>query len=200
MPAPTIKRLMKTVFESEFTRRFHPTTAREITTPFETHPAVLAYLDRDLPLFTGQFFEYISKFLSIFGAFSAGALSIYGYLRKRRIRKPGEYLEEIRTVDALATNLQLDEEPSITRDALVRQLDTRLVKLKEQLIQDYCNNRVQGEMVLMSILSMLADSRTQLRRGAGVSLEARTDQGRASQSSERPAPTGDNYGSARRAA
>jgi hypothetical protein len=191
---------MKTVFESEFTRRFHPTTTREITTPFETHPAVLAYLDRDQPIFTGQFFEYISKFLSVFGAFSAGALSIYGYLRKRRIRKPGEYLEEIRTVDALAANLQLDDEPPITRDALVRQLDTRLVKLKEQLIQDYCNNRVQGEMVLMSILSMLADSRTQLRRGAGMSAETRTASNRPAEVAGRHSPADDAVGTTRRAA
>ncbi len=52
-------------------------------------------------------------------------------------------------------------------EVLARQLDTRLVKLKEQLIHDYCNNRVQGELVLMSILSMLADSRADLRRSAG---------------------------------
>ena len=49
-------------------------------------------------------------------------------------------------------------------DELVRELDARLLKLKEQLIHDYCNNRVAGEMVVLSILSMVADSRAELRR------------------------------------
>ena len=49
-------------------------------------------------------------------------------------------------------------------EELVRELDTRLLKLKEQLIHDYCNNRVAGEMVVLSILSMVADSRAELRR------------------------------------
>jgi hypothetical protein len=42
-----------------------------------------------------------------------------------------------------------------------------LTQLKEQIISDYCSNRVQGEMVLLSILSVLADSRTQLRASPG---------------------------------
>ena len=48
----------------------------------------------------------------------------------------------------------------------MRELDARLLKLKEQLIHDYCNNRLEGEMVVLSILSMVADSRAELRRSA----------------------------------
>lgn len=48
------------------------------------------------------------------------------------------------------------------------ELDARLVKLKLQLIEDYCNNRVQGELVVMSVLSMLSDTRAQLRRASAA--------------------------------
>ena len=117
----------------------------------------------------------------------AGALSLYGYLRRRRIRRPGEYLDEIRKVDLLATGLHTDSDAPATPAALASHLDTRLVKLKEQLIDDYCDNRVQGEMVLMSILSMLADSRTQLRRTAGWPNDAESGAGQAAtMSSDRP--------------
>ena len=72
-------------------------------------------------------------------------------------------------------------------EVLARQLDTRLVKLKEQLIHDYCNNRVQGELVLMSILSMLADSRADLRRSAGRPIDTEVPSTEAAQSSRKAA-------------
>src|SRR5262249_3732148 len=147
---------------------------REIATRYKIHAGAEAYLDRDKPLITGHFFESISKAFSIFGAFSAGALSIYGYLRKRRIRRPGEYLEEIRVVDALASGEFGDSNGQQVPEVLARQLDARLVKLKEQLINDYRDNRVQGELVLMSVLSMLADSRADLRRSVGRPINAET--------------------------
>ena len=79
---------MQSVFETDFMRRVKPKSPREIPTAYDIHPAAEAYLDRDNPLITGRFFESLSKFLSIFGALSAGALSLYGYLRRRRICAP----------------------------------------------------------------------------------------------------------------
>ena len=172
LPAAAVKRVMQSVFETDFVRRVKPTSPREIPTGYDIHPAAEAYLDRDKPLITGTFFEVLSKFLSIFGAFSAGALSLYSYLRRRRIRRPGEYLEEIRKIDALALGQQSESDAPLTPDELAHQLDGRLTQLKEQVIHDYCNNRVQGEMVLLSILSILADSRTQLRGATARKLDA----------------------------
>ena len=163
LPSAAVNRVMQSVFETDFMRRVKPTSPREIPTVYDIHPAAEAYLDRDKPLITGTFFELLSKFLSIFGAFSAGALSLYSYLRRRRIRRPGEYLEEIRKIDALALGQQPDTDAPLTADELANQLESRLTQLKEQVIHDYCNNRVQGEMVLLSVLSILADSRMQLR-------------------------------------
>ena len=109
----------------------------------------------------------MSTVFSIFGAFSAGALSLYGYLRKRRIRRPGEYLEEIRRIDALASGKIGETETPLSHELLSQELDARLNQLKEQVICDYCENRVQGEMVLLSILSTLSDSRSRLHAANG---------------------------------
>jgi TRAP-type uncharacterized transport system substrate-binding protein len=162
-----IRRLMATVFETSFAERIHPTLPDELAATFEMHDGATAYLQSQQPLLTGQFFNDISQFFSIFGAFSAGALSIYGYLRRRRIRRPDEYLTEIRSIDALASDRDTENKDRKLPVALARELDNRLIKLKEQLIKDYCENRVQGELVLMSILSMLSDSRSHVRRAAG---------------------------------
>ena len=92
---------MQIVFETDFAERIKPDGPRDVATTYAIHDGATAYLDRDDPLFTSEFFENISGALSIFGAFSAGALSLYGYLRRRKIRRPDEYIEQIRTVDAM---------------------------------------------------------------------------------------------------
>src|SRR5262249_44200740 len=80
-PAP-VEPVMQSAFETDFLKRVRPQSPRVIATAYKIHAGAEAYLDRDKPLFTGHFFEAISKGLSIFGAFSAGALSFYGYLRR----------------------------------------------------------------------------------------------------------------------
>jgi hypothetical protein len=172
LPAETVKRTMESVFETDFLRRVKPKSPREFATDYQIHPAAEAYLDRDEPLLTGTLFESISTLFSVFGAFSAGALSLYGYLRRRRIRRPGEYLEEIRRIDALASGKHAETEVPMSHDLLALELDTRLNQLKEQVICDYCENRVQGEMVLLSILSTLADSRSRLHAAEGRATSA----------------------------
>lgn len=162
MPEKTVKRLMFSVFGGDFNRRIKPVSPQEIPSPFPIHPGALAYLHRDRPIVTEQGFEMAGTALSIFGAFSAGALTLFGLLRRRRIRRPEEYLEEIRQVDRMAMG---------TSEEARRKLDHRLVQLKEQLIHDYCSNRMSNEMVLMSILSMLADSRDLLHRHHESSTE-----------------------------
>jgi hypothetical protein len=174
LPAAAVERVMQGVFETDFTKRVKPLSPREIATAYKIHPTAEKYLDRDKPLITGKYFEMLSKFLSIVGAFSAGALSLYGYLRRRRIRRPGEYLEEIRKIDALASGQQPDTELAVSPEVLARQVDMRLNQLKEQVIRDYCDNRVQGEMVLLSILSTLADSRSRLHVATGRSTSLKS--------------------------
>lgn len=167
MPAAVVTRVMASVFESNFFRRVRPQSPGDFPSAYPIHSAAQAYLDRDKPLLTGKFFEAVSKLLSIFGAFSAGALSLYGYIRRRRIRRPGEYLEEIRKIDAMASGTQVEPELQLSPESLATQIEARLNQLKEQVIRDYCENRVQGEMVLLSILSTLADSRARLHAAPG---------------------------------
>ena len=57
LPAATVKRVMQSVFETDFMRRVKPKSPREIPTAYDIHPAAEAYLDRDKPLITGTFFE-----------------------------------------------------------------------------------------------------------------------------------------------
>ena len=72
LPAATVNRVMKCLFETDFTRRVSPHSPREFASPYEIHPAAVAYLDRDKPLLTGSFFNAISEFLKHFWSVQRG--------------------------------------------------------------------------------------------------------------------------------
>ena len=75
-----------------------------------------------------------------------------------------------RQIDALASGREPETDTKLSPEALALELDARLNQLKEQVIRDYCDDRVQGEMVLLSILSTLADSRSRLHVPTGRRL------------------------------
>src|SRR4029077_14484542 len=96
-----IERLTKTLFEAQLARRLETKYPREVATPYAIHPAALAYFDRDKPLLVvNKAMEWVSKGLSIFGAFSAGALSLYSLLRRKKARPPAQYFAAIRTLES----------------------------------------------------------------------------------------------------
>lgn len=162
LPAEAVRPLMETVFEGEFSRRILPKSPRELATPFAIHEAAVAYLDRDKPLAVQETVEGISTFLSMFGAFSAGALSLYGLLRRKRVRKPSDYYAEIRKIEMIAGGTDTDETAPIQPKEFVKYLDDRLLRLRQDLIEDICEGRIKGEQVIANILALLKDARRNL--------------------------------------
>ncbi|MBL9161670.1 MAG: hypothetical protein JNL18_02890 [Planctomycetaceae bacterium] len=157
-----VRPLMKTVFEGEFSRRIQPKSAREIATPYAIHPAAVAYLDRDKPLAVEAVMEWFSKGLSIFGAFSAGALSLYSLLRRRKARAPSDYFAEIRRIDQIALGADVDSTATIQPHELSKHLDDRLLELRQELIGDICEGSIKGDQVISNILTLLNDTRGNL--------------------------------------
>ena len=135
---------MKTVFEGETAHRIRPKSPREIATPYAIHPAALAYLDRDKPLVIGTVRRGLAKDLSIFGAFSAGALSLYSLLRRKKVREPSDYYAEIREVDQMVFGIDTDSTASVQPHELAKHLDERLLQLRQELIADILRRLDQG--------------------------------------------------------
>jgi len=171
LPARAIRPLMKTIFEGEFSRRIHPTSPRELATPYAIHPAAVAYLDRDKPLAIKEAMEWFNKGLSAFGAFSACALSIYGLLWKKKIRKPSDYFTEIRQIDQIARGVGHDLPVPVEAPELATYLDDRLRKLRQELVEDICEGRIKGDQVIANILTLLSDTRRNLPKGSNSSSE-----------------------------
>jgi hypothetical protein len=159
-----VRRLMKTAFEGEFSRRIRPKSPREVASPYAIHPAAIAYLDRDKPLAVEAVMEWFNKGLSVFGAFSAGALSLYSLLRRRKARAPSDYYAEIRRVDQIALGVDADSTAPIQSHDLAKHLDDRLLELRQELIGDICEGSIKGDQVISNILTLLKDTRGNLRK------------------------------------
>jgi len=150
---------MEALFEGEFARRTLPRSPRELATPFAIHPAAEDYFDRDKPLAIGPVVEWASNGLSFFGAFSAGALSFYGLLRRKKIRKPSDYFAEIRQIEQIARGASLDAAVPSQPSELANYLQDRLLGLRRDLIEDICDGRIKGDQVIANILSLINDTR-----------------------------------------
>ena len=162
LSSTAVRKLMATIFEGEFNHRITPKSPRDIATPYEIHPASVAYLDRDKPLIVNSILEWISEGLSIFGAFSAGALSLYSLLRRKKSRNPSDYFTEIRLVERLAYEESSNYEECLQRQANLKQLEDRLIKLRHDLLEDVCEGRIKGDQVVANIMMLLMETRRSL--------------------------------------
>lgn len=157
-----VQKIMKTIFEGEFNHRITPKSPRDVATPYAIHPASVAYLDRDKPLIVNSVLEWLSEGLSIFGAFSAGALSLYSLVRRKKSRNPSDYFAEIRRVEQLAYNEISNSEDWIERQQFLKQLEERIVKLRYDLLEDICEGRIKGDQVVSNIMMLLNEARRNL--------------------------------------
>lgn len=164
LPARAVRPLMQSIFEGEFSRRILPLSPRELASPYAIHPAAVAYLDRDKPIGFEVIADWLSNSLSIFGAFSAGALSLYGLLKARKTRRPSDYFTEIRQIDQFARGTAAPDAAGIEPDEISRHLEERLHAVRQNLIQDICEGRIKGDQVIANILALINDTRRHLPR------------------------------------
>ncbi|HQR06450.1 MAG TPA: TAXI family TRAP transporter solute-binding subunit [Gemmatales bacterium] len=180
VPTGAIYRLMGKVFEGEFARKYKPTSPTEKDSPYDVHLGALAYLNRNKPYILNEVVEYGKKVMSIFGLFSAGALSFFALLRTRKNKSAGDYLKEIRQIELIARGLESDSEAPRETVALAHHLDERLAKLKSELIHACCNKEFKNEMMLLNILTILVDTRQQvgglLTQGEGRQAEVKREE------------------------
>jgi TRAP-type uncharacterized transport system substrate-binding protein len=164
VPARAIRPLMEALFEGELARRVRSKSPRELATTYAIHPAAIAYLDRDKPLPVQDVIDAGKEAFSLFGALSALALSAYGLVGRKKVRRPSDYYAEIRKVEQMAHGGALDGVAPLGPADLRRHLDGRLQTLRQELIADICEGQIKGDAVIANILALLHDTRAGLLR------------------------------------
>jgi hypothetical protein len=119
----------------------------------------MAFAKGRKPLMVGELLEPVGNFFSVAGAAAAGALAIWGFLRGLRAVHPDVHLKQIDRIERLLRGEEHDAAaPTVPRE-LIDYLEARLAIVKQTAIDDYAHHRITREEALVSILTLVADTR-----------------------------------------
>jgi TRAP-type uncharacterized transport system substrate-binding protein len=158
-PATAVLRVLRAL-DGEVAERYHINfDIANQTCEFPIHPGAEAFAKGRKPLMVGELIEPVSSFFSVAGAAAAGALGIWGFLRGLKAVHPDVHLRQIDRIERLLRGDEHDDAaPAPPRD-LVDYLEARLAIVKQTAIDDYSHHRITREEALVSILTMVADTR-----------------------------------------
>lgn len=126
---------------------------------FPIHKGATAFAEGRRPMMVGELLEPAGNLLSVIGAGGAGALALWGFLRSLRAVNPDIHLRQIDRIESLLRGNEQDESaPTLPRD-FIDYLETRLAQVKQAAIEDYAAGRFEGDEALVSILTLVSDTR-----------------------------------------
>lgn len=156
----TIERLMRVLFESEFTRRasLPALDPRQMETHLEypLHEGARSYLHRNEPLMTNDDIEKVENLRSFaVSALLAGFVAWRWWVRRRMIGFE-KYLDAVTEIEMDAVALEQSDSPDA--EALLR-LRRRLTEIKSEALEKYAEGRLRGDEQMSSLLMHVADVR-----------------------------------------
>jgi TRAP-type uncharacterized transport system substrate-binding protein len=158
-----IYQLMPAIFEGTLHLALRPPPLSEVRPTYPWHPASLAYQNRDQPILKSDVAEAAQSTLNVLAPILGGCLALYGFYRWRQTLKFLEYFEEYQELDLEAKGLAADEIVTPTEALKARRLETRLTRLQQRAVGDFCRNYFHGEGVLENFLQLLSETRSFLR-------------------------------------
>ena len=165
-----VTRLLRAL-DDGVTRRYHiELDTANLEPEFPLHAGAAAFADARRPLLAAELLEPAGDLLSILGAGAAGGLALWGFVRGLRRVNPDVHLRQIDRIERLLHGREQDDAaPTLPRD-FVAYLETRLAEVKQTAIEDYTAGRLDGEQALVTILTLITDTRhllTQRRKQLG---------------------------------
>jgi TRAP-type uncharacterized transport system substrate-binding protein len=129
------------------------------THEFPVHAGAAAYAKGREPMMAGELLEPLGNLLSVIGAGGAGAFAIWGFLRGLRAVQPDIHLRQIDRIERLLRGDERDDDAPALPGEFIDFLERRLAEVKRAAIDDYAAGRLEGDEALVSILTMVADTR-----------------------------------------
>jgi len=150
---------------------------------FPVHPGAQAFADERRPAAVNELLEPLTNFLSVLGAGAGGGFALWGFLRGLRAVNPDVHLRQIDRIERLLQGSELDESAPKLPLEFVNFLEARLAQIKQTAIEDFAQGRLEGDQALVSILTLVADTRhllVQRRKQLGQEASANSRSGRLS--------------------
>jgi TRAP-type uncharacterized transport system substrate-binding protein len=141
-------------------RRYHiDLDTANLDSEFPVHPGAAAYAAGRRPMMLSEELEPVMNLASVGGAVGAGALTLWGFLRNLRAVNPEVHLRQIDRIERLLNGSEHDDSAPTGKLDFVMYLEGRLAQIKQAAIEDFAKGRFQSDEALLSILTMVADTR-----------------------------------------
>jgi TRAP-type uncharacterized transport system substrate-binding protein len=163
VPHAKIKRLIGALYEGPFAREMPPADLLASGAQYTLHPVVTPYLQRLKPIAMRDVVDVMQKVLSVLGAFSAGALAVVGYYRRRKAKSASVYVSEIGQLERLLLG-HVAEAHAIDERERAQELEAQLGKLKQRIIDDYALGKFTGEAAFANLMSLISDTRLSIKQ------------------------------------
>jgi TRAP-type uncharacterized transport system substrate-binding protein len=171
VPTNSVLRLLRSLDQGA-ARRYHvDLDAAGTDNELPLHPGAVAFAEGRRPMAVNDLLEPLTNFLSVLGAGAAGGLALWGFLRGLRAVHPDVHLKQIDRIERLLAGIEHDESaPTLPRE-FIDFLEAHLAQIKQAAIDDYSQGRLDNDDALLSILTLVADTRnmlTQRRKQLGL--------------------------------
>lgn len=154
-----ITRLLRAI-DGTVAQRYHfNLNSGEQLPEFPVHEGAESFAKGKKPLMVGEVLEPAGDLLSVIGAGAAGGLALWGFLRGLRAVNPDVHLRQIDRIERLVRGDEQDENAPALPCDFVDFLERRLAEVKKAAIDDYAAGRLEGDEALVSILTLVADTR-----------------------------------------
>jgi hypothetical protein len=163
-----VSRLLETIYDSPLKNQIRPQPLEEQVTAFPLHPGTQRYQRRHEPLLKPEHIAKAGPLLGGIGTLISGLIAFYSYVRLRKLRRFVAYYHEIGHIDMVARGLEMDADAPTDPRALRPHLETRLTRLKHDVVEEFAEGGLQGEGLLAGLVALINDTREAL-----LSMEAR---------------------------
>jgi protein-S-isoprenylcysteine O-methyltransferase Ste14/TRAP-type uncharacterized transport system substrate-binding protein len=157
-----VGRLLETIYESPLKNQIRPQPLEDQVAAFPLHPATERYLRRTEPLVKPEHAAKIGTLLGGIGTLLTGLIAFYSYMRLRKLKRFVAYYRDIGHIDLLARGLEADPGSPAEPEALRIHLETRLTRLKHDILNDFADGGLQGEGLLAGLVALINDTRESL--------------------------------------
>jgi len=162
VPTSAVLRLLRSLDQGA-ARRYHvDLDAIGADNELPLHPGAVAFAEGRRPQPVNELLEPLTNFLSVLGAGAAGGLALWGFLRGLRAVHPDVHLKQIDRIERLLAGSEQDESAPTLPGEFIDFLEANLAQIKQAAIDDYSQGRMDNDEAMVSILTLVADTRHML--------------------------------------
>ncbi|MCI0681850.1 MAG: hypothetical protein L0Y71_07075 [Gemmataceae bacterium] len=157
-PAEAVTRLLRVIYLEQGEGALEPIELGKLRPEYEPHPAVATFKDEQEQVVQKTMMRVVEKTASVAGGVIGLIVAAWGYVRWRRLLRFEKFIHDVRQVDLLARGLRDDPAMPRERSERIHYLQGRLAEIRSAVISEFAGGHLQGETLILSILTLIGDT------------------------------------------